>query len=229
MDAWMHGRIHGNGYNGGRTLRRELMGKLVTVIGNCGSGKTTLTKMICERLGSTTAMELLEQHAERPFQKRFMEDLSRDAFQNQVDYLLLRVEQERSIRAGGLDRIGVQDGGLDQDFFVFSHLFLRKGYLRQEEFDLIERLHTLWRELLPAADGIIRLKAPLPVLAARRAQRQRAIDIVQEGDLPVIEGLVERWMRGLPPGTALLEVETGEEHVPFEQSMGEILEFVGQR
>jgi deoxyadenosine/deoxycytidine kinase len=201
------------------------MGRFVTVIGNCGSGKTTLTKLISEQLGYCA---LLEQHAERPFQVSFMQDLTRDAFQNQVDYLLLRVEQERFIRAGAHAAHGVQDGGLDQDFYVFSRLFLRKGYLRQEEYDLIARLHALWRELLPPADCIIRLKAPLPVLAARRAQRKRGIDIVQDGDLPVIEDLVASWMQELLPGTALLEVETGDEKVPFAGSLVGVLEFVGK-
>ena len=177
------------------------MGELITIIGNCGSGKTTLARLLCRQLGY---FQLLEQHVERPFQAAFMQD-RRQALPNQIDYLLLRAAQERSIRqAAG---VGMVDGGLDQDFYVFTRLFYAKGYLEEAGFDLCQRLYRLLRELLAPPDLVLRLNAPLEVLAMRRAKRNRALDIATEGDLLRIDGLLADWLQADPPDAPLVEVD----------------------
>jgi deoxyadenosine/deoxycytidine kinase len=177
------------------------MGALIAIIGNCGSGKTTLARLLCRRLGYH---QLLEQHTERPFQAAFMHDRSQ-ALPNQIDYLLLRAGQEHSIRqAAG---VGVVDGGLDQDFYVFTRLFYAKGYLDEAGFDLCRRLHQQLRELLTPPDLVVRLNAPLEALRRRRAQRSRALDIVTEDDLPHIDDLLADWLQANQSPTPLIEVD----------------------
>jgi deoxyadenosine/deoxycytidine kinase len=177
------------------------MGKLIAIIGNCGSGKTTLARLLCRQPGY---YQLLEQHAERPFQAAFMHDRSQ-ALPNQVDYLLLRASQERSIRQAA--EVGVVDGGLDQDFFVFTRLFHAKGYLDETGFDLCQRLHHLLRQLLAPPDLVLRLNAPLVALKQRRAERSRPLDIVTDEDLPRIHDLLVNWLQTSPPSAPLIEVD----------------------
>ena len=110
------------------------MGKLIVVVGNSGVGKTTLTRALCAAGDFATG---LEEHIARPFQALFKNDAG-FALANQIDYLLLRAEQERLIRADA--RTGIQDGGLEMDFFVFTRLFQRKGLLSTQEYRLCERL-----------------------------------------------------------------------------------------
>jgi deoxyadenosine/deoxycytidine kinase len=166
------------------------VGKLITVIGNAAVGKTTLTRQLCQALALAHG---LEQHTERPFQSLFAADLQRYALPNQIDYLLLRAEQETAIRQGHV--IGIQDGGLDQDVYVFTRFFFQKGYLTAEEYRLCQRLHRLVRSTLPPADLIIRLIAPLDVLARRHRQRNRTLEIVAVDDLATLEALIDDWMR----------------------------------
>ena len=104
------------------------MGRLITVVGNTGVGKTTLTRQLC-RLG--TFVTSLDQHAERPFQELFSQDLGRYAFANQLDYPLLRAEQEQAIRQN--PGVGLQDGGLEKDLYVFTRQFYNLGYLGVDE------------------------------------------------------------------------------------------------
>jgi deoxyadenosine/deoxycytidine kinase len=177
-------------------------GKIIAIIGNCGSGKTTLAQILSRRLGYRL---LLEQHEERPYQRAFMLDRQAGGLPNQVDYLLLRAEQEQELRRS--PGVGVVDGGLDQDFYIFTRLFHLKGYLTGVDFQLCERLHRLLRQLLPSPDLTIRLKAPLDVLRARRDQRARPLDIVTADDLVEIETLLAEWMRIDPPAP-VLEVES---------------------
>ena len=132
------------------------MGKLVSVVGNSGAGKTTLVQRLC---ALTPLQPALEQHGERPFQQLFADDLTRYGLANQVDYLLLRAEQERAARAS--DGIAIHDGGLDLDFHGFAKLFWHKGYLSGAEYGLCERLYTTLRACLPPPDLVIYLMAPV--------------------------------------------------------------------
>ena len=103
------------------------MGKLITVVGNSGVGKTTLTHRLCTAVPQFTAA--LEQHAERPFQALFAADLQRYALANQIDYLLYRAEQERILRHE--KQIAIIDGGAGFRFSWFCPAVLPKGIFKR--------------------------------------------------------------------------------------------------
>ena len=167
------------------------MGKLIAVVGNTAVGKTTLVR----RLTAAASCAIgLEQHAERPFQEAFAADLSRYALANQIDFFLLRAEQEQAIRAQ--PGLGLVDGGLDEDFDVFTQYFWRKGYLSTAECDLCARLHALIRRCTPPPDLYVYLTAPLAVIERRFQQRSRTLEIAQRSDLAQLDELVTTWMAG---------------------------------
>ncbi len=201
------------------------MGKLIAVIGNCGTGKTTLTQRLCER-GPFIA--LLEQHKERPFQEQFSTDLKKYSLSNQIDYMLFRAEQE--IQARQKEFTGVQDGGLDQDFQLFTRLFHQKGFLDDSEFRLCERLYVTLRQVLPMPELFIKLSAPTSILIARREKRQRSLDIVETQDLAGIELLIQEWMNKIG-STPVISLDTSADDPLYEgvieglvMRVGEILE-----
>jgi deoxyadenosine/deoxycytidine kinase len=187
------------------------LGKLITVVGNSGVGKTTFTRQLSQRLSMAYA---LEQHVERPFQAAFAQDLRSLALPNQVDYLLFRAEQELDIRRQAVP--GIQDGGLDEDFQVFTRLFLRKGYLSEPEFRLCERLYALARQLLPPPDLVIHLTAPLDVIRERFSRRNRFLEIAQPPDLPELEALLQDWLAGLE-SHRLLSVDVSKEDPDYQE------------
>ena len=181
------------------------MGKVIVIVGNSGVGKTTLCAALSAARPFATG---LEQHAERPFQALMAADRRRYALANQVDYLLLRAEQERALRAG--PRPGLIDGGLDLDYHGFTHLFHARGYLDEAEFALCGRLYATLRGLLGPPDLILYLTAPLPVVAARYAARGRPLEIARRDDLALMDGYVRAWIGALA-GTPLVTVDAAAE------------------
>ena len=198
------------------------MGKLITIIGNSGTGKTTLAVKLCE---AASYHALLEQHKERPFQQQFSDDLKQFSLSNQLDYLLYRAEQE--IYARQNDVVGIQDGGLDQDFYGFTKLFYRKGYLDEAGFGLCERLYVTLRQLLPMPDLIISLSAPLPVLLRRRASRNRDLDITQSKDLEVLESFLRNWVSGIE-STPVLHLDTSKDDPCYKSILEDLVNRIGK-
>jgi len=160
-----------------------------------------------------------ESHEDRPFQPLFSRDVQRYALPNQIDYLLRRAEQERDIRKGELT--GVQDGGLDQDFFLYTRLFHHKGFLDNQEFALCQRAYRALRAGLPAPDLIVRLAAPLDLLRGRLQTRARMIDlqqIVTLDDLPRLESYLEEWLERIDPDV-VFTVDVTQEDPQFSQAV----------
>jgi deoxyadenosine/deoxycytidine kinase len=185
------------------------VGMLVSVVGNTGAGKTTFVNQFCS-LNNYPAF--LEGNEERPFQDLFAQDLERYALTNQVDFLISRARQEIEIRKG--NTCGIQDGGLDLDYNVYSKLFFQKGYLSNAEFKLCQQVYHLLREFLPPPDLVVHLHAPVQVITQRFQERGHRLRIAQVEDMQVMENLLSAWMDTLPPEKILI-IESAEQSQDF--------------
>ena len=191
------------------------MSKLISIVGASGVGKTALVQAISKLDGFTTAYE---QHGARPFQTLFKSD-SRYALANQVDYLLLRAEQERELRASPL--IGIMDGGLDLDFHGFTRLFLSRGLLSEPEYELCQRVYAFIRSALPSPELIVRLCADEATVAARLSARDR-INIATANDTALFNSFLNEWLASIP-SEQLLELDVSNEIIGYEHSINAIL------
>jgi len=179
-------------------------------------GKTTLVNALSRKARFATAYE---GHAERPFQASFKSD-TRYGLANQMDYLLLRAEQEKALRTSPL--IGLMDGGLDLDYHGFTRLFHTRGGLSDSEFDLCRRFYELTRSLLPLPDLIIHQTAHKEIIRARLASRQR-INIASAEDTALFNRFLDEWLETVP-AERLLRLDVSDEGPEFAQSLPSILE-----
>lgn len=169
----------------------EFVNKLISIVGVSGVGKTTLVSAL-EKTGKFATA--FEGHTERPFQALFKQD-KKYALANQIDYLLLRAEQEKELRAAS--QIGLMDGGLDLDFHGFTRLFLSRGLLSDSEYDLCRRLYNFIRASLPPPELIVRLVADEETVAGRLFTRDR-INIARIEDTATLDFFLEEWLASLP-------------------------------
>jgi len=196
--------------------------KLISIVGASGVGKTALVYALARTAGFTTAFE---QHTERPFQALFKQD-KRYALANQMDYLLLRAEQEKELRAASLgnSQIGLIDGGLDLDFHGFTRLFLSRNLLAEPEFDLCRRLYTLIRETLPMPELIVRLNADEGTVADRMLSRKR-INIASVEDTALFNSFLDEWLASIP-SDQILTLDVSHESMEYTKSLSIILEYI---
>ncbi|HSM71734.1 MAG TPA: deoxynucleoside kinase [Anaerolineales bacterium] len=197
------------------------MSKLITVIGSSGAGKTSLVNALSKTGLFTTAFE---QHIERPFQAMAKQDV-RYIFANQMDYLILRAEQEKELRAS--PKIGLMDGGLDLDFHGFTRLFLSRNLLSRNEFDLCRRFYLLARELLPGPELIVRLKTVEETVVGRLSRRER-INIASAEDTGLFESYLDEWLASVS-SNRILQLDVSNETLDYAYSVRAILDTIEKK
>ena len=196
------------------------MAHIISIVGASGVGKTSLVRALASRRDFALG---LESHAERPFQALFKQD-PRHAFANQIDFLLLRAEQERTLR---LDpRPALTDGGLDLDFHGFTRLFHTRGWLTDPEFDLLRRFYLHTRELLPPPDLIVHLTASDAAIRTRLAARDR-INIASAADASLLASFLDEWLAQVPRDR-ILRLDVTEETESYENVILVILSRVAE-
>ena len=144
---------------------------------------------------------------------------ARYALANQMDYFLLRAEQERTLRASS--QIGLLDGGLDLDFHGFTRLFLSRNLLSQNEFDLCRRLYTFIRETLPMPELIVSLKADEETVADRMSRRTR-VNIAEIEDTALFNSYINEWLASIP-SHQIIELDVTKEPIEYPHSVDVIL------
>lgn len=192
------------------------MSKLIDVVGASGVGKTALARALTKAYPFEAAYE---SHADRPFQALFKND-SRYALANQIDYMLLRAEQEKRLRASPW--LGLIDGGLDLDFHGFTRLFHRRCLLTDPEFELCQRVYNFLRGMLPRPELIIRLRADEITVAQRLSTRDR-INIANAEDTAVFNSFLDEWLATIPP-EHILELDVSNETLAYERNVPIVLD-----
>jgi deoxyadenosine/deoxycytidine kinase len=164
--------------------------RIVVVAGNIGSGKTSLTDRLGERLRWQTAFESV---ADNPYLPDFYRDMHSWSFHLQVFFLGHRAEQylelARSSQSAILDR------SIYEDAFIFARALNHMGNLNERDYLSYRRVFDLVVKNLPPPDLLIYLKAPVSVLVERIRRRGRDIETGITPDyLALLDSFYNDWM-----------------------------------
>ena len=141
----------------------------ITVEGNIGAGKTTLTQLLAKHFN---ARLILEEFADNPFLPKFYENPAQYAFPLEVFFMAERYKQLK-------DMVHTKD--MFQSITVSDYLFTKcllfaKVNLSEEEFRLYQKLFEIIHQQLVFPDILIYLHAPVQKLQANIKKRNRSYE-----------------------------------------------------
>ena len=142
----------------------------ITVEGNIGAGKTTLSHLLAKHYN---ARLVLEEFADNPFLAKFYEQPQQYAFPVELFFMAERYKQLKDM---------VHSKDLFQSITVSDYLFTKcllfaKVNLPEEEFRLYQKLFDIIHQQLLFPDIIIYLHAPVQKLQQNIRKRNRSYEL----------------------------------------------------
>lgn len=201
----------------------------VVVAGNIGSGKTTLTNKLSERLGWKPHFESVQ---DNPYLKDFYGDMSRWAFPLQVYFLTHRFNTHKFIESSGAS--SVQDRSIYEDANIFARALADQGTLDDRDYTNYRNLYQSMTAYLSPPTLMIFLRRSVPKLVERIKLRGRDY----EQDIPVdyltrLNKYYDEWYQSYDLGKSIivdtddLDFLDNEEH--FNKLVGKIWDAIDQR
>jgi deoxyadenosine/deoxycytidine kinase len=146
--------------------------KLISVAGNVGLGKSTLTAIMQRSLKING---LYENPEENPLLEKFLGNKPKYCYDLQLHFLQMR--KELQIKGKNGTESYVMDRSLPEDILVFCHQFYKDGILTKNELDLLNtKFKTVCNEI-PSSDLLIVLKGRSDLAWSRIQQRGREMEI----------------------------------------------------
>ena len=136
-----------------KSAKRDLF---ITVAGNVGAGKSTLTKLVGEKLDFETHFEKVDGN---PYLEDFYKDQEAWGFHLQLYFLAQRFKQQKEIHANGLNNI--QDRSIYEDVEIFARNLYDNGKMSKRDYityrdgsidKIIERIKLRSRDMEKEVD-----------------------------------------------------------------------------
>ena len=161
----------------------------IAIAGNIGSGKSSLTRLLTERLGARAYFE----ESDNPYIGDFYNDMNRWSFNLQISFLGERIEHTQQLLAQGGDLI--QDRTVYEDACIFAANLHESGLMATRDYETYRKIFHLATALIPQPDLLIYLKASVPTLIHQIRKRGRAYEMsIDEGYLDRLNRKYDAWI-----------------------------------
>jgi deoxyadenosine/deoxycytidine kinase len=164
----------------------------IVIAGNIGVGKSTLTRLLADRLNWEPYFEAVD---DNPYLADFYADMPAWAFQSQVFFLTRRTRHHRLIMDAGHSVI--QDRSIYEDAEIFARNLYNQGNMAERDWLAYRDLYEIVVDLLPPPDAVIYLQASVTTLMERIQLRGRQFEKnIEPGYLARLNALYELWIEG---------------------------------
>lgn len=184
---------------GQRLRRRPGNAVFVAVAGNIGSGKSSLTRLLSERLGWKPFFESVD---DNPYLDDFYRDMRRWAFPLQVYFLSNRFRSHRAITEGAesvvLDRV------IYEDAEIFARNLFEIGMMDERDYRNYLALYGVMTDYLEPPDVLVYLEAGVETLLRQISARGRDFELgISREYLERLNTLYAEWIERYTKGTVL--------------------------
>lgn len=139
--------------------------RFIAIEGVIGAGKTSLAKVLADRIHAGTVLEEFE---ENPFLAKFYSDRLKYAFHTQIYFLLSRYRQQREI-----SQIDLFHSRVITDYLFAKDRIFAEVNLNEDEFFLYDKIYTILEKDIPRAELVIYLQSTPEIFYKRIKQRDR--------------------------------------------------------
>tara|TARA_S200000501_G_scaffold366695_1_gene401934 strand:- start:1168 stop:1809 length:642 start_codon:yes stop_codon:yes gene_type:complete len=151
----------------------------IAIEGTIGVGKTSLARVLSERLNARLVLEEFEQN---PFLEDFYNDPKSYAFQTQIFFLLSRYKQQI-----GFQQIDLFTKNIITDYMFAKDRLFATLNLNDKELDLYNTVATILEKNLPFPDMVIYLQSDTERLIRNIKKRGRIYE--EKIDIGYLEAL----------------------------------------
>jgi len=168
------------------------MKKFIAIAGNIGVGKSTLARLLSQRL---EWQPFYEPVTENPYLSDFYKDMRAWGFHSQIFFLSHRLQIH-------LDLVNypgsvIQDRSIYEDAEIFAQNLFLQGHLSERDWKTYWTLYQSMTEFLPPPDLVIYLRASEKTLLERISHRNRDYEKkIQPEYLKELNQLYENWILG---------------------------------
>jgi deoxyadenosine/deoxycytidine kinase len=189
----------------------------IAIAGNIGVGKTTLTRLLSQKLRWRAYYEKV---IDNPYLAPFYDDMNRWSFHLQIYFLSHRFKSQKEITEWPDSCI--QDRSIYEDVEIFARTLNQQGFMTDVDYENYRLLFETMVDYLRKPDLIIYLKASVDQLVERILSRGRDYEqTIDRGYLEQLGQAYEIWLdEAEENGFKILRIDT--KNINFEEKENEL-------